>query len=355
MSQPATTVGARAQARPRDRSNLVAALVIGVIGVGLGVIAGIANPLLNRSTATEGALVDSLFGLMFGIATTIFAIVQGALIYSVVKFRRRPGDDSDGPPIHGHVGLEVLWSAIPAALVTGVAIYSYAVLTQMEQVSPEAMVVEVTARQFSWEFYYPATGVRSSELHVPLGRQTLLRMRSADVLHAFWVPEFRVKKDILPDRVTEMVFTADRLGRYPIVCAELCGAAHAVMRSEVVVQEQADFEAWWTQALAQAGADTSDPIAYGRVLFTRFACDACHRLDDAEAAGTIGPDLNGVGAVAGERVVGQAADEHLRAAIVEPNAHIVEGYSPNVMPQDYGQRMSDEELAVLVHYLAAQR
>ena len=177
------------------------------------------------------------------------------------------------------------------------------------------MVVEVKGFQFAWQFYYPEYDVTSTELHIPVDRQVHLKMRSNDVIHSFWVPEMRIKKDVMPDRVTETFITGTETGTYPIVCTELCGAGHAVMRSQVIVQSDADFRAWLASqqtTAAQAASAAADPLATGRQVFNNNGCNACHALTDAGAAGALGPNLDGFGAVAATRVAGQSAEDYTR-------------------------------------------
>jgi cytochrome c oxidase subunit II len=349
------------------RSNRIAALVIGLLAIVLGFVVGRLNPLLTGSTSVEGAQVDSLFSVLLGIGTTVFVIVQGALLYSVVRFRRRSdADDDEGPAVRGHVGLEILWTAIPAAIVTGLAIYSYATLADIETPAPDAIRVEVTGRQFAWDFYYPDRDVHSPELHVPRGRQVYLQIRSADVVHAFWVPDFRVKKDAMPDRVTEVRFTAEKDGTFPVVCSRLCGAGHAYMRSNVIVQDADAFTTWLyaqqTGATVQAGGQPASPATAGRAVFTQNNCGACHTLKDAGAAGKVGPELDGI-ATSAEKIVkdpsykGKAKDAagYIRESIVDPNAYVVPGFPANVMPQNFGQTIPASELDSLVQYLLSQK
>jgi cytochrome c oxidase subunit 2 len=355
-SQPTPASQPRAPEDPRAlaRSNRVAALGIGVLAVVLGFLAGRFNPLLTGSTASEGVKVDALFSVLLGIGTATFVVVQGGLLYSIIRFRQKSDDD------------EILWTAIPAAIVTGLAVYSYATLANIEAPAPDAITVQVTGRQFAWAFYYPDRDVHSPELHVPLGLQVHLVMHSDDVIHAFWVPDFRVKKDVMPDRVTEVRFTADKAGTYPIVCSRLCGAGHAVMRSNVVVQPENDFTTWLyaqqTGATVQAGGQPASPVAAGKAVFEQNNCGACHTLKDANAAGNVGPDLNGIGTSAAKTIKdpgykGKATDaaSYIRESIVEPNAYVVPKYSPNVMPQNFGQTISAKDLDNLVQYLLSQK
>lgn len=339
-----------------DAAGKVVAVLIGVVSVAAGIVVGLNNPFLSRAASSEGAAIDALFSLMLGIATTIFIIVQGFLLYAIVRFGGATGEEGDGPPIRGNARLEVLWTAIPAIIVVFIAIFSYRVLADIERPKGDELVVEVTARQYAWEFYYPEHDLKSPDLHIPLDRQVLLKLRSADVIHAFWVPEFRIKKDAMPDRVTEMRITGTQVGVYPIVCTELCGAGHAIMRAQLIVQPAAEYEAWVASTLAAKGrmATAGDPLAYGRQLFVIYGCNACHVLTDAGAAGVLGPSLNGIGSRAETTVAGQSAEVYIRKAIVQPNEYLVPNYQP-IMPQDYGQRMSEAELNALITYLLSQK
>ena len=350
--------GSPPSAGPDNRSNWTAAVIIGLVSIGMGFVAGYFNPFLSHSPAEGGAQVDRLFGVLLGVGTTIFFIVQGALIYSIVRFRRTSNDDEEeGAAFHGNVPMEIVWTAIPAVLVTALAIYSYAVLVSTETPQPDAIIVQVTGRQFAWDFYYPDRDLHSAELHVPRGRQVLLKMRSDDVIHAFWVPDFRIKKDLMPDRETELRFTADKDGTYPVVCSRLCGVGHAYMRSNVIVQEPNDYYAWLYQQQtgAQAPVNAADPAAVGRQLFQQYGCNACHTLADANASGQVGPNLNGIATKAGSMVPGESAEQYLRESIVKPNAYIVPGYQANIMPQNFADRISQQELDALVKYLLMQK
>lgn len=336
-------------------SSRAAIIGIAILAVVLGFLAGRFNPLLFNSASVEGGQVDTLFSVLLGIATTIFVIVQGGLLYSIIRFRRQPGDETEGEFTHGHTGLEILWTAIPAVLVTSISIYSYSVLVGIERPAPDAIAIEVTGRQFQWQFYYPDQDLQTTELHVPIGRQIYVKLHSADVIHSFWIPAFRVKKDAMPDRVTELRFTPDKDGMYPIVCSRICGVGHAAMRANLVVQEPAEFEAWLKEQTGTTAQVPADPIVLGRQMFQKNGCGACHMLADAGGAGTAGPTLTHIGTQAGNMVPGQSADQYIHESIVNPNAFIVPGFQSNIMPKDFGQRLSDQELQALVQYLLAQK
>ncbi len=341
-----------------DTTSRLVAIVIGVVAVVAGLVLGISNPFLNRSVAAEGLAIDRLFGLTLGIATVVFVIVQGFLLYSVIRFGRQPDDDTDGPPVRGNTKLEFFWTVIPALTIFFIGFTSYQVLANIEKPQADALIVEVKGIQFAWQFYYPEQDVTSTELHIPVDRQVHLKMRSNDVIHSFWVPDMRIKKDVMPDRVTETFITGTEPGAYPIVCTELCGAGHAVMRAQLIVEQDADFRAWLASqqtTATQAASAAADPLAAGRQLFNNNGCNACHTLADAGAAGALGPKLDGFNAVAGSRVPGQSAEEYTHESIVKPNAHVVEGFPANLMPQDYGLRIAKQDLDKLVSYLLSTK
>lgn len=357
MSHSTNHGAASSQAPVFDNTEKLATIIIGASAVVAGTVMGTANPFLRGAASSQGAQIDTLFSLFVGIATAIFVIVQGFLLFSIVRFARAPEDEGEGAPLRGNTKLEIFWTAVPALIVVFLAIYSYRVLADIDRPRPDQMVIEVTGRQFAWEFYYPDYDIKTAELHIPLGRQVLLKITSADVNHAFWIPQMRIKKDAMGGKITTANITATEPGVYPIVCAELCGAGHAVMRSQAVVEAEPTFQTWvqaQVGAKQRAVAAPADPRALGRQLYNQYGCNACHKLADANAVGLVGPALDGIGSRAANVVPGQSAEEYIRTSIVKPTAFIVPNYQP-VMPGDYGQRMSEADLNALVQYLLEQK
>jgi cytochrome c oxidase subunit 2 len=303
-----------------------------LIGIGLTLISlwyGQNHNLLPIAASDEALLVDGLFNTMMTVSTGLFLLVEGVIIIAAFRFRRRRDDNSDGPPVHGNVPLEILWTALPAIIVIGISIYSFEVYNSIggfdphaihaapgqeamrmpgaaiaatlsdappgqnpdvnrnqqlsdearqdpatasvrnddqipqkqdspgvgvvsptigaspnKQGKPPALVVNATGMQYAWIMTYPDTGVVSSEMHVPVGREVMVNISANDVIHAFWVPQFRLKQDAIPGRQTEIRFTADRLGEYPLICAELCGPYHGAMNTKVVVETPEAFDQW---------------------------------------------------------------------------------------------------------------
>jgi cytochrome c oxidase subunit II len=227
------------------RGAIVRLVIIGALaGLAAAAIA-IFIPWLPDQDSKEGGRIDFVFWFVVTICIAVFAVVAAVIVYSVVKFRAPPDDDLDGPPIHGHTGIEIAWTAVPAALVTAIAIVSAVALAENGKLKADRLTVDVTAQQFAWHFKYPQYGGFSSdELRLEQGRQVELNLRALDVVHSFWVPEFRQKQDAVPGIVTHLPITPTKSGKYTLLCTELCGLGHALMRAKVIVMKKAAFERW---------------------------------------------------------------------------------------------------------------
>jgi cytochrome c oxidase subunit 2 len=322
----------------RKRSIIQMVLVGVAVGGGLALVA-VFIPWLPPAASAQADGVDDVYWFVTIICMAIFALVAGVSVYSVWKFRAAPDDVDDGSPIHGHTGLEVVWTAVPAALVTAISIYSGVVLTQIEEIGPTHRVVDVTAQQFAWSFTYPDAKVTSGQLTLPVDQPVELKLSARDVIHSFWVPEWRMKKDAVPGVETNVIITPTKVGTFTVVCTELCGLGHAAMRARAVVMTREGFDRWiqeQKQAAAAAGS------AQGKTLFTQ-QCGTCHTLADAGTTQEVGPDLDKV-------LAGKSAD-FMRESIVNPNAEIAPGYQPGVMPEDFEQKLTAQQLDSLVEYL----
>ena len=210
--------------------------------------------------SAEAKDIDTLFRVMILISCVVFSTVMVLLGYAVFKFRARPGDESDGKPIHGNTRLEIVWTAIPTVIVLFGGIYSWIVLNDIESEAAERLPIQVTAQQFAWTFEYPEQGVVSDELHVPVDTQLELHLTALDVIHSFWVPEWRIKRALVPiaegnptdvDNVVRVTPTQE--GTFQLVCTELCGLGHATMRAMVVVESQEEFDQWLAEQEAEGG------------------------------------------------------------------------------------------------------
>jgi cytochrome c oxidase subunit 2 len=198
------------------------------------------------TAATKSAHeIDTLYDVLLIVSVPIFTLVMTVAIYSVWRFRARPGDMRDGAPIHGNTRLEIAWVSIPLALVLALAVYAWIVLNDVEAEKPNELHVHVVAQQFTWHFEYPQYGnVVSDQLYLPNNRPVKFDVNTKDVIHSFWVPSFRLKTDTVPGITTHIRVTPDRLGKYEVVCAELCGAGHSVMRANVHVIPPAAWLTW---------------------------------------------------------------------------------------------------------------
>jgi cytochrome c oxidase subunit 2 len=209
------------------------------------------------STAAEK--IDTLLDVMIVLSSFVFSLVMVMLGYALWKFRAKPGDEGDGEPIHGNTRLEVAWTLIPTVIVLFGAGYSWSVLADIEDRRADRMVVDVYSQQFNWNFTYPdAKKYSQGELHVPVDRQVEFKLHALDVIHSFWVPEWRIKKDNVPGITTRAIVTPDREGTYDLICTELCGFGHPTMRAEVVVESQQAFNKWLRQQQTPPEAFTGD-------------------------------------------------------------------------------------------------
>jgi cytochrome c oxidase subunit II len=340
------------------RGSIVQLVAIGVVAGGIATAVALIPNWLPPAASDEAGRIDFVFWFVTGICIFIFAIVAAVSVIAVLKFRAKPDDDSDGPPIHGHTGLEIAWTAIPALLVTAIAIVSAIVLAKDDAAGSNPLRVNVTAQQFVWTFTYPQFGNKVSPvLRLPVKRSVVLHMTSKDVIHSFWVPEFRQKQDLVPGINPTLHITPNRVGTYPVICTELCGLGHALMRSRTVVMKADEFQRWASGG--QGGQSASPPPASGRppktqeglTLFKQHGCDGCHTLSAAGSTGTIGPNLDQLAAEA--QRAHQPLEAFVRESIVNPNAYVEKGFPKGVMPEDFGRKLSADQLRFLVDFLVA--
>src|SRR5215207_597819 len=279
---------------PESRTHFRELMAIGLIASVIGVALGLAIDWFPTQATEEGEKVDTLWDVLIICSVPVFVLVITVVLYCVWRYRMKPGEElKDGPPIHGNTKLEIVWTAIPAVILVALCSYAYAVLRDVEEADARALNVEVVGQQFTWTFYYKdANGKRfaSPQLYVPRGQQVNFTVQSLDVIHDFWVPAFRVKIDAVPGVNTQLRVTPDRTGDYPVICAELCGLGHSVMRQTAHVVERGEFDRWLSnggrtdaQAQAQQDADTGGgggAAPDGKAVFTGNNCGACHALAD---------------------------------------------------------------------------
>jgi cytochrome c oxidase subunit II len=292
---------------PSNIITLLAGIALTLISLWYGKNHG----LLPVAASNEAELVDALFDAMMTVSMGIFLLVQGILLYSIIYFRRRKGDKTDGPPIHGNVPLEIVWTAIPAVIVLVIGVYSFDIYKDMGGFDPDAardpgvaqiamlpgeematplidakqhkpthqhmalgigafpedegrpadVTVDVMGMQYAFIFTYPSSGITSGELHVPVDKEIQLNIKAQDVLHAFWLPELRLKQDAIPGRDAELRFAPRKIGEFAVVCAELCGPYHGAMNTKMFVHSQEDYNNWVQEQVA-AMDDGSRTVAF---------------------------------------------------------------------------------------------
>jgi len=320
------------------------------LGVAFGVLASLVAllvPWLPDSAGKEADRIHFVFWFTTWICIVIFAIVAAVIAYSLLKFRVKPEDDTDGPPIHGHTGLEIAWTAVPAVLVTAISIVSGVVLAENGKAGDNPLKIKVVAQQFAWTFEYP-NGVKSGRLVLPKDKHTKLEITAKDVIHSFWVPQLSQKQDAVPGQVNKLVVTPTRTGTFPVICTELCGLGHALMRSEVEVMTPKAYEDWLRKQKAPSGGGGG---AVGMTVFNGNGCGSCHTFAPAKAQGKIGPDLDKLSEEA--KRAGKPLDQFIRESIVDPNAYIEPGFPKGVMPPNFKDIIKPNDLDALVQYLAS--
>jgi cytochrome c oxidase subunit 2 len=304
--------------------------------------------LMPVEASSQAVYVDRLWNWDLAALSFLFSIIMVPLLYSLIVFRRRKGETGDGKYDEGNQTLEVTWTIIPLLLVTVYAYLGAYTLGETRIADPNALVINVTAHQWDWAFQYPE-GFTSNELHLPVGRQVLLKMTSLDVIHSFWVPEFRIKQDVLPGRTTELRITPTLLGNYTVRCAELCGLRHAYMERPVMVTSSQDFSSWSKQQsaayaalLAKGGPDA------GKAIVAQEGCGGCHSIDGTKMTGPTwrGLFMSQVPLSDGKTVT--ANDAYLTESIKDPNAKVVAGFPANVMPKF---DLTDQQIAAIVSYI----
>jgi cytochrome c oxidase subunit 2 len=313
----------------------------------------------------KGPFAQTIFNLFSPVmiaALVVFVVVEALIVYSVWRFRARPGDPLPNQ-VHGNTPLEITWTIIPAVIllvILGFTFYTQSVLADVPAAGPggNAINVRVIGHQWWWEFEYPDLAVTTAnELHIPVGVPVKLQLESNDVIHSFWVPHLGGKTDVIPGRINHLWFQADEAGTYNGQCAEFCGIEHALMRLQVVAQSPSDFDSWVRGQRAipnfaptptpAAGATTGTPslVSTGAQLFANGACISCHTVRGTPANGKVGPDLTHVGSRA--NLVANTlpnTPENLSKWLHNPQAIKPGNDMPNL-------NLSDQDVEALVAYL----
>jgi cytochrome c oxidase subunit II len=366
----AAAVAAERRAPRRTAAQMI---IVGVVASVLGIAAGLLIDWFPAAASTQADEIDTLWDVLLIASVPVFVLVTVVIGFSILNFRMRPGEEGlDGPPIHGNTRLEVIWTAVPATLIVGLVTYAYVVMRDIEKAPALAAggkerVVRVFGEQFAWTFEYNEGGRRfkSAQLYLPANESVKFQVQSKDVIHDFWVPDFRMKIDAVPGITTSYRVTpkASAIGDHQIVCAELCGLGHAFMRQTAHVMSRPDFDAWVRRVSAQAGGgggggagggggggqagaapDAKALFANGNSASGATPCGACHTLSEAGTNGTTGPDL--------DQVLKGKDPAFIKQSIEDPNAEIAKGFAKGVMPPNYKSTLKPAEIDALVKYLS---
>ena len=349
---PVEPVMAAGPTRPNRRSSMKHFIVAGILVVlvtALLIFGAGQVRLLPEAASAQAQPIDRMFTLEFLVIAFLFSLILVFLVYSIIVFRRKKGDMIDARHIKGSPRLEIVWTVLPLITVFAFAFMGSQALAETQRVDPDALVVDAVGSQWSWRFDYPGLGISSTELRLPVDKQVLLRLSSMDVIHSFWVPEFRVKQDALPggkEFVRQLRITPTTQGEYKVRCAELCGLNHYSMEAPVIVMAAADYEAW---AAEEAGL-SADPVERGQKWYETYGCKACHSLDGSPL---VGPTWKGVYGSEEKLTDGSTAivdDAYLIESIRSPAVKIVDGFQ-NLMPAAIAASMTDQQILDVIEFI----
>ena len=306
--------------------------------------------LLPIQASEQAIVIDELFDVHIALISFLFSLIIVILFYSLIVFRRRKGETGDGAYFKGNSTLEIFWTLIPFVIVVILAYLGAYSLGEIRKIDLTALQVKVTAGQWYWQYQYPEYGITSTDLYLPVDRQVSLEMTSNDVIHSFWVPEFRVKMDLVPGQVTDLRITPILVGSYKVRCSELCGASHAYMVGNVYVVEKTEFEAWVSEQQATVEVD---PVLKGQQLVQQYGCTTCHSLDGSTKTGPTWKGLAGHQVELQDGTTITADTAYLIQSILEPNFHIVKGFPASVMPnfKDILDQTQVESIAAYIESL----
>jgi cytochrome c oxidase subunit 2 len=275
-----------------------------------------------------------LYVKVFWVAVAVFVLVQGLILYVVVKFREKPDDDGSLPvQVHGNTKLEVFWTALPALILAAIAVPTIQMIFELRDNDVPAYEIEVIGHRWWWEYRYEGgTIATANELVIPVGEQVRLIMRSEEsggfenaVIHSYWIPALAGKRDVVPGRVSTINLQADEAGRFLGQCAEYCGLSHANMRNRAVAMPRAEFDAWLAAQREDAGDPTDSQAVLGKAEFLSRACASCHAIGGTEAVGITGPNLTHL--MSRQEFAGAIHDLYLRDAegnfTDEPNTDLL--------------------------------
>lgn len=334
------------------RHYIVLAVLVAVVAV-LTYFGLDALQLMPVAAAAQAEPIDWLIDLQVKLIAFFFALIIVPMTYSLIVFRRRKGDTGEGEHIEGNTSLEIIWTFIPLVIVVALGYIGADNLAQIKQVDPQAIEIKVVGYQWGWRFEYPQ-GFVSNTLYLPVNKQVVLKMESNDVLHSFWVPEFRIKHDLVPGFVEDYRITPSLVGDYKVRCAEICGSSHAYMLADIKVISQAEYESWVNEQAAIAAAEAEAALANpdpkrGEKLYNKVGCKACHSLDGSKGVGPSWKGLWGSQVPLADGSTVLADEEYITESIRNPSAKVHQGFSPNAMPSF--AYLKDGQIADLIEFI----
>jgi cytochrome c oxidase subunit 2 len=317
-------------------------------------------PLTQVQASQQAQIVDGLMDIHWWFIAFFTSLIVVFIVYSVIVFRRRKGERGDGVYMTGNHQLEIIWTVIPVGIVLWFAVIGGQTLADVERRDPQAMTVNVYAAQWNWRFEYnlttadgTVTAVTSDTLVLPKNRQVVLRLHSDDVIHSFFVPEFRLKQDVLPggeDFVRELRITPNQNGTFKVRCAEICGRGHWSMQAQVQVVDGSEFDTWLAEQSAECSLGDEE---CGQRWADTYGCLACHSLDGTTVVGPTWQGLFGSQVDLADGATVNADEAYLRDSILEPNAQVVAGFQPGIMPQNFANILSEDQIDQIIAFISS--
>jgi cytochrome c oxidase subunit 2 len=299
-------------------------------------------PFFPQQASEQAATIDALYFFLVAVCGLFAALIAVLVVVFAIKFHRRH-DDEIGEAIHGSLALELLWTVIPLGITMVMFAWGAQVFFHMTRPPRNAMEIYVVGKQWMWKAQHMDGAREINELHVPIGRPVKLIMGSEDVIHSFFIPDFRVKADVVPGRLNTMWFTATTPGKYHIFCTQYCGTKHSGMIGWVTAMSPADYQAWLS-----GGSSGGSMVDHGARLFVDLACNTCH-LDTGQGRGPVLKGLYGKQVLLNGGQTTTFDDAYIRESILNPNAAVVSGFQP-IMPTFQGL-VTEEQLLQLIAYV----
>jgi cytochrome c oxidase subunit 2 len=299
-------------------------------------------PFFPQQASEQAATVDALYFFLVAVTGAFAALIAILVVVFAVKFHRRH-DDEVGEVIHGSLALELLWTFIPLGITMVMFVWGAQVFFHMTRAPKGAMDIYIVGKQWMWKAQHMDGAREINELHVPLGRPVRLIMGSEDVIHSFFIPDFRVKADVVPGRFNHMWFTATKPGKYHIFCTQYCGTKHSNMIGWVTAMTPADYQTWLS-----GGSSGGSMVDAGAKLFADLTCNTCH-LDNGQGRGPVLKGLYGKQTLLTNGQTVTVDDVYIRESILNSQAKIVAGFQP-IMPTFQGL-VTEEQLLQLIAYV----